>query len=246
MSKILTVGDLHGDYAAAEEAVNKFCRENYDFLIFMGDYVDSKVFTIKEQLRTITCVNDAMRYLPGQVIGLIGNHDHPNYIFNIECKNKQNEYADEIILALSEGDYQVAWEYNDYIFTHAGITASWEKKRRPELLKVAETIKQKALSDILNAMYTSPYSNYLFDIGTKRGGNEKHGGPIWADGEELYNKPLKNYNQVIGHTKVASVKRYIHNGDTLFFTNCLSSRGDNTYESCFLTLELPDDTSRRV
>ena len=242
MIKILAVGDLHGDYPAAEEAVNKFCRENYDYLVFMGDYPDSKKFSVKDQLRTIGCVNDAMRYLPEQVIGLIGNHDHPNYIFDIRCGNREDEHAHDIILALSEGDYRVAWEYNDYIFTHAGITASREKKRRNELKKVAETSREKTLSGILNAMYNSPYANCLFDVGEKRGGKEKHGGPIWADATELYNKPLLNYNQVVGHTKVASVKRYLHNGDTIFFTNCLTTRGDNTYESCFLTLELPDGT----
>lgn len=239
--KILAVGDLHGDYKAAEAAINKICRENYDKLIFIGDYVDSSKFSIKDQLKTIEVVNEGTRHLPNYIEALIGNHDHPNYIFNVNCTNKQVEHADKIIEAFSEGIYKVAWEYGDYLFTHAGVTNKWEKKRRKALQEIAKTSKETTLAGLLNAMYLDPYFVYdLFDISDKRGGKEKNGGPIWADSTELYSDGLRDYNQVVGHTKVANVKRSLYNGDTIFFINCLHKRGESTYDSCFLTLDLPD------
>ena len=38
--KILVIGDTHGDYNTTNQIVNKFHKENYDCLIFLGDYVD--------------------------------------------------------------------------------------------------------------------------------------------------------------------------------------------------------------
>jgi len=39
-SRVIIVGDLHGDLETLQKIIQLFFRDNYDQLLFLGDYVD--------------------------------------------------------------------------------------------------------------------------------------------------------------------------------------------------------------
>jgi len=70
---VLFVGDTHGDFDSTKRIVEIFLNGRYDYIIFLGDYVDRGVSQI-ENLNYVLCLK--MLY-PESVILLRGNHETP-------------------------------------------------------------------------------------------------------------------------------------------------------------------------
>jgi len=68
--KIITIGDLHGS------PVWKNIRtENWDRMVFIGDYVDSSDYSAKEVKRNLEEIIVLKKSFPEKIILLWGNHD---------------------------------------------------------------------------------------------------------------------------------------------------------------------------
>ena len=68
--KIITIGDLHGS------PVWKNIRtENWDRMVFIGDYVDSSDYDAKEIKQNLLDIIELKKMYPEKVILLWGNHD---------------------------------------------------------------------------------------------------------------------------------------------------------------------------
>ncbi|MBC7128339.1 MAG: serine/threonine protein phosphatase [Thermoplasmatales archaeon] len=96
--KIMLAGDTHGDAVVAREIVKRFYEEKFDFLIFLGDYVDRNPpdVSVSENIDFLLeekCKN------PDKIFLLKGNHEanyaipcYPND-FEIEMGEKYADYA---------------------------------------------------------------------------------------------------------------------------------------------------------
>jgi len=90
-SKIMVVGDLHGDLETLHKIIQQFFRDNYDILLFLGDYVDRGA----KQVEVINVLFYYKKILPDKIVLLRGNHEDP-------IINRQYGFYDQIRLKFKD------------------------------------------------------------------------------------------------------------------------------------------------
>lgn len=207
--KILIIGDIHG-----RNEWKKHIKQNFDLVVFLGDYVDSFDKTNDEIYTNLKNIIKFKKNNLDNVILLSGNHDiqymlaHPNDWNNIYgCSGYRPEAHFDLydLFNLNKDLFQASYQYNNYIFTHAGITQDWFNNRLYG--KTHEPIDEQ-----INEAFKFKYEP-LFDVGIRRGGSHPTGGVFWADKYDLINDPLKGFKQIVGHTVVNNIEFY---GDLMF------------------------------
>lgn len=246
MKKCMVIGDIHGRvcwkdfgdikfllYAEPEAAgYGGFVPEFFKY-IFVGDYVDSFTETNKTIKENLLEIIRFKKLYPEHVILLWGNHD-VNYIQNVPWQpvkyhvsgfRPEAHYDLYDIFNENKDLFQVAYQYNNNIFTHAGVHYGWYhfvftkaiKDMGWDDLNVAEQINNAYLHNI----------ECIFDVDWYRGGNKRVGGPLWCSKELLYNKPLKNCHQYVGHTAIKDGQiqvRKINESTTVTFCDILNEK----------------------
>lgn len=239
--KILAVGDLHGRCNLVDRAEREFLRNDYDKLIFMGDYVDSdEGYTFNEQIACIDKVTKLKLAYPDEVEALLGNHDWA-YLHNDTGISGFNAgAAPNFRMALNEGFFTIAWQHKNWIFTHAGINKGWYKRHLHDLGWVADKSGATNLAETLNDLVCTRRAHILYEVGLRRGGFYNTGGPLWADKLETWTKPLEGYNQVVGHTrlKAGKVVHKVHNS-TIIYIDCLDENEDDEFNFLGIDLDEP-------
>ena len=120
--KTITIGDIHGlpDWEKVNPA-------DFDFVIFLGDYVDS--YTIEDQamLDNLEEIVTLKNSFPQKVKLLTGNHENSYLFRQYRTTGYRYDVAEEIrgILTRNSDLFQVAWQYRNYLWTHAGIHAEY-------------------------------------------------------------------------------------------------------------------------
>ena len=87
------------------------------------------------------------------------------------------------------------------VFIQVGITNGFvpEFKQLEDYLNELEIeFDNETLADKLNIAFVHRMTA-MFDVGHRRGGHARVGGPLWLD-KQLAIKPLKGYKQVVGHS----------------------------------------------
>lgn len=248
MKKIMTIGDVHGRkvwkefgdikfllYADPEAAgYGGFVPEFFKY-VFIGDYVDSfteTTETIKENLLEIIRFK---KLYPEHVVLLWGNHD-VNYIQNkpwLPVEYHVSGFRPEAhqdlydIFYENKDLFQVAYQYNNILFCHAGVHYGWYHFVFTKAIK-GLGMDDMTISEQLNEAFLYNIS-CLFDIDWYRGGNKKVGGPLWTDKQMIDKKPLKNTHQVVGHNPVDEIrtyKPYKNNDATITFIDVLHHNKD--------------------
>jgi hypothetical protein len=230
MTKIITIGDLHGS-----PAWKSLRPEEWDRMIFIGDYVDSFVFPDEEIVRNLEEVIDLKKQFPGKVILLWGNHDlcyfygghERHYASGFRRKMLPVFYS---IYNANRTLFRAAFQVNNYLWTHAGVVRQWYDEYiagevRPGDENLAGTLNRLFLEYCLPLYHVSPF----------RGGMYRNGGIFWADKSEMAHDPLRGYHQVVGHTKTKTVEHLgnIYGEDTdVTWVDCLD------FENAFFTLEI--------
>jgi len=197
--KIITFGDLHGDdswkgYLDEIEA--------HDYCVFLGDYVDSFDRLNEDIYSNLEAVISLKKRLKERVILLWGNHDI-QYLFS-EPPYRCSGYREEMRLALwtlfndNKELFQLAFQIDNHLWTHAGVSIGWLQYRFKGLELLREGF---SLSYLLNNAFKER-QEVLFDIGKTRNGKQQVGGPLWADKSETWYKPAKGLHQIVGHTRV--------------------------------------------
>lgn len=198
--KTLFVGDIHLKASVILPIVKEqMVRHNCSQVIFTGDYVDltgkkddSKLY--RENLRQLIEFKKEIQAEGKQVINLIGNHDVA-YICDdaMQSSCSDNTLFNEVGDLLMELGFQVAFEVEGYIVSHAGYTI-YNKPDAWHLNKFM--VKDIQLLDNLNNI-----------AGKSRGGIYEWGGPLWADLHmdliEFFNPHYKK--QVVGHSNVSTI-----------------------------------------
>jgi len=211
--KTIVIGDIHG------RSVWKLIThlENADRVIFVGDYFDSfdisgveQIHNFKEiiKYKETSFTNDGTdNQHKTEVILLIGNHDHHYYpeIGNTGTSGYQYGAAPNISQVIDENRHhlQMAYSFNNYLFTHAGVSPvfmdqvfgenGWDKNNIVELLN--DKMKYQPKTFEFNGFESS--------------GDNTTQTPIWIRPRSLmsankkHENGLKNdYIQIVGHTEM--------------------------------------------
>ena len=249
--KVLVCGDIHCRVDELTAAFNKFLREKYDKIIFLGDYWDSFDRSNNDMIRVANMLLSMKRQYKDQMILLIGNHDVP-YLrldpsgFRVAGFRPLLHPTLYHILAPQRNDFQYAYGIGNYLFTHAGVQLNWYIdhfkliqewgcKMGLDIFKVSEFWM------VLDGIGQTRDFEILFECGEKRGGKYyEKGGPLWCDIDEILTSgPVPGFHQVVGHSPVSHIRRISRFAEgfhlkntTVTFTDCLHSRTQ------FLTLNI--------
>lgn len=204
--KFLIIPDLHGS-----SKWKHLVEIAHDYTIFLGDYCDSFTHTNDEILENL---KDVIQYKENNqnCVLLLGNHDvhydllQTNLFKHVLCSGFRYNMSYDLnkLFIDNAKNFQLAFEYKNYLFTHAGVTKMWSS----DYLK-----KDVSIADQLNDLYKNKAS-YLFAVGRRRGGWSKYGGPLWADKSEFdqnIDSLLPGIHQVVGHTPVHELTTCKHN-----------------------------------
>lgn len=227
--KTVSIGDTHG--MAVVDTVLRIIDE-HDRFVFSGDYVDSfnvDDLTMKKNLLDVIKLKE--RY-PEKIVLLWGNHDM-HYLLGNEyyCTGfRPMMQLDFHEIFKSNSDlFQLSWQTDDYLWTHAGVSSQWFDLRFKPF-----TVKHKNISSfsaLLNLAFDEKFPA-IFDVGYVRGGDHEVGGPLWCDNTELVSDPLKGFNQIVGHNRVREIHTISRNGKEIIFIDLLESK-ETVDSSCF-------------
>lgn len=194
--------DIHG---------RTFWKQNLNtdnITIFLGDYLDPYPFehiTHETAIENFKEIIEYKKQNEDKVILLLGNHDYPyleeTYYYLSRYHSRHAEYLHKPIHKLYEENktlFQLAYTYNDILFTHAGVNKTW-------------LTEQLHLSDIVTPQETETEINKLFNNPTKenmeklhmvswlRGGFDNYSSCIWQDVHEMTEFETQ-FKQIFGHT----------------------------------------------
>lgn len=227
-NQILTIPDLHGK-TVWKNAFNP----NYYKIVFLGDYVDAlPPITDTDILDNLHNIIDLKKTYPDLVILLWGNHEQ-QYLF------KPNVYPDSgfrpsmfsvlhKLLNVNKDLFQYAFQYQNYLWTHAGIHSGWWNYRfnthHVKFDNIADTLNNEFNKKTL--AITESKIETLFDCGRDRDGHNMVGGPLWVDRRTLWLNGISGYHQIVGHSNVSKImscpisKNKIQTG-SITFCDCL-------------------------
>lgn len=218
--KILTIGDLHGRNVL--DSI-KEKQPEFDLVILLGDYIDpypdeKDITTGRDLIKYLTDIID-FKYLHQNVVLLIGNHDE-HYIHlgypasrydRMISNNIHKIYLENLTL------FNAAYQIDNTLWTHAGVTKKWLKKHLKCLTKHGLHKEWDNLASTLDNVWNSQDYEILSEIGPHRqyiSHIDDCGGPFWADIRETALSVLPGINQIVGHSqmlKIETIKR--NNGD---------------------------------
>ena len=117
------------------------------------------------------------------------NHAISYYLVE-RCSGYQGEHAIDIkeFYEKNRSLYNAVYIYDNWIFSHAGVSAKWMKKF---MLKTVDEINPYFLESPLSFLWVGP-DNF---------GNNAEEGPLWIRPEALLNNTVLGFNQVSGHTE---------------------------------------------
>lgn len=216
MFRTITIGDLHGRPIWKKIIARK---NEFDKIIFIADYFDSmdykqnniiirKAYTNEEILSNILEIIFFKKENPDLVELLTGNHDASYFYFpKFFCQGFRADAVHGIQALFHEHRrlFNVAYQYKNYLWTHAGVTNKWLAEFKP----LAEERKlwddSLPLADILNMANETSLQEKLFQTS----GMRMHprceypvGGIIWADKSETRRDAVSGLHQIVGHTPV--------------------------------------------
>lgn len=153
-NNILFVGDTHGDFDSTKRIVEMFLNGKYDYIIFLGDYVDRGVSQI-ENLNYVLCLK--LLY-PESVILLRGNHETPlanlYYGFYHEILRKlDRNFYDRYSKLFAKMPYAVL--VNDHILTLHGGIAEYLKTLQ-QIEKIEKNLVEARDPLVLQILWNDP------------------------------------------------------------------------------------------
>ncbi len=205
--KIISVGDIHGrPYWKEIDPVK------YDKIIFVGDYCDSYVYTDTEIETNLLDIIQLKKNNFDKVVLLLGNHDiHYKFLsegFQGSGFRPSMAINLNMIFKHSKDLFQVAYQIDNYIWSHAGISYGWYENNKKEIQDVAERFDTKNLADTFNHMMQLNENRLLHQVGKKRGGRYSFGGITWADRYETMSQFIDGYHQIVGHTPINIITKF--------------------------------------
>lgn len=212
MKPTVAIGDIHGSTYWKE-----IVDENPDCqYVFLGDYLDPYQHMEDEDLaRNFQHIMDFKKAKPDEVILLLGNHDL-HYVTEDIPQSMRFNYAIadyiEDVFQENRNLFQYAYQEDNYIFVHAGISQRWF------LDDFHGTLDENIATQLNNPR--PDQRSALFQCGRTRGGECSVGGIFWADRRELVD-PLQGYTQIVGHNRVPNITEYSEGSGKIIFCDSM-------------------------
>jgi predicted phosphodiesterase len=236
--KTCSIGDIHGrnnwmnfthgspaNFKAWKDSVENNTKyegdalyEQYDKIIFIGDYVDSFDVTNDEMENNLRDIVLFKKTFPDKVVLLIGNHDLQYIEPGQGCSGYRPLMRQIFAEIFYENKDLFQFAYNlpgsGCFWTHAGITQDWlehfqetvmnPKGRFYEVYKELEDTSA-SLEEKLNTAWKHRLK-VLFTVDSDSGGHDKYAGPLWVRPNRLDEDTLIGYVQIVGHTHQDAIK----------------------------------------
>lgn len=205
--KIISVGDIHGRPYWKEIDPSK-----YDKIIFVGDYCDSYTHSDVEIESNLLNIIELKKNNPDKVVLLLGNHDI-HYMFlseGYEGSGFRPSMAINLnmIFRHHKDLFQIAFQIENYLWSHAGVSFGWYDYNKKEIEDIAERFDTINLADTFNHMLLKSENRILQQVGRKRDGRYSFGGIVWADRSETREQYIDGYHQIVGHTPINTITMF--------------------------------------
>lgn len=260
--KVLTIGDLHGlscwkqvcfgdynnykrweDGLVSDESGAPFLYTEYDYIVFVGDYVDSFEESNVSILHNLKEIIKFQKSNPPRIILLAGNHDicymFPQGMFR--ASGYRSEMYHDLSALFETGHFQAAFQLGNCLWTHAGLTTGCLHSMKTVVersdYRFKELVPQDGtLAELINFHFDSLLPE-LFNVSMSRGGTwfPREAGIFWADRKDLLNCHVENLNQVVGHTHKWALEEVVKETCTLYFVDAIGKT-----RSEFLVLEFDE------
>jgi hypothetical protein len=216
--KIIALGDTHG--RDIWKQIVKV-EEDFDKFIFIGDYFDTREgIDASTQIQNFKEILEFKKANPDKVFLLIGNHDF-HYLKGCgETYSGYQQYAamdiNEVLQpAITSGHMQICHVFDEYIFSHAGLTKTWCENNEIDLYNIEESV---------NVRFMKNMESFKFEYGENldRSGDDVTQSPIWVRIPSLFRDMVKGFTYVVGHTTV----KEMHMASNIIAIDCLSTSNE--------------------
>lgn len=231
MLKTISVGDLHG-----YDGWKCIDADKYDKIIFIADYCDSFTFGNLDILHNLKEIIDLKKQYPEKIELLLGNHDISYMYFpNFFCEGFRAEARPALEMLFNDNKrlFNVAYQYRNYLWTHAGVSNKWLGEFKPLAEERGIWDDKLPLADILNMANETSLRGKLFQKSGKRmryGDTDLVGGIMWADRSETREDYLDGHHQIVGHTPISRNTTIEHNGSSITYIDSLGKPEGGFYE----------------
>ena len=211
--KIAVISDIH-QTVFWKNIINQI--NDFDKIIFLGDEFDCWDNQWPLQIKNAQEIVEFKKSCPEKIDLCWSNHA-TSYFLDERCSGYQSEYAAEIKNFFNNNKdlYNPVYIYDNWIFSHAGVSAKWMKYCRiSELREINQLFREKP--------------NVFKWMGPEGSGNNAAEGPLWIRPEALINNYVHNFNQIAGHTE--DIKPRIIKKHWRIFVFC------DTHEHNYLTV----------
>jgi predicted phosphodiesterase len=221
--KTLVISDIHDKFAIIERILS-YIENEYNEIVFLGDYFDSWP---DENLNTELTANWLKQSLnESNRVMLWGNHDmhykfyKNHYIQGSGYSRNKEGKINSIIKAEDWHKLKFIHENQGFVFSHAGIGINLLHPIRGYDLKY---LLDNCREDYYNALNEGDDSIVL-GIGKGRGGRHLKGGLTWLDWNTEF-EPIEGLKQIVGHTSAG----YIREKKGNYCVDCLQKEDQNVY-----------------
>lgn len=222
--KTVVIGDIHGRDCWKQIIID----EQPNRVIFIGDYFDSyDDYTAAEQMHNFKEIIEYKESDKAEVIILVGNHDF-HYIDGSEhYSGYQFGAASGINILLFDNmkHIQMAYQMDDYLFTHAGVSHDWYTY----WMKVLH-LEGDSVVDNINEMWKTSSRPFRF-AGWNPYGDSKESSPIWIRPKSLQKANRDTFRdqfiQVVGHTQQKKIDtKGKSSGGRYYYIDTLGTSGE--------------------
>lgn len=210
--KTVVIGDVHGR-SLWKLIIN---QENPDRIIFIGDYFDSFDIKGEEQLNNFLDIIEYKKSSGKEVIMLIGNHDYHYFpeIGDTGTSGYQRIFKHQIEPTIDSNreHLQMAYQFDEYLFSHAGVSSAFM-----DSVFGSDSWKTETIVEQLNELFKYKPKSFEFGMAVSikkmsfldsYGDNEEQS-PIWIRPRSLMaanrNTLRKQVIQIVGHTQVTKL-----------------------------------------
>lgn len=216
--KIIALGDTHG--RDIWKQIVKV-EEDFDKFIFIGDYFDTREgIDASTQIQNFKEILEFKKANPDKVFLLIGNHDF-HYLKGCgETYSGYQQYAamdiNEVLQpAVTSGHMQICHVFDEYIFSHAGLTNTWCENNDIDLYNIEESV---------NVRFMKNMESFKFEYGENldRSGDDVTQSPLWVRIPSLFRDMVKGFTYIVGHTTV----KEMHMASNIVAIDCLGTSNE--------------------
>lgn len=200
--RTILISDLHGK-SFWKLILN---TQEWERVVFLGDYLDSFDISGLEQLHNLKEIIELKVRSKKEIILLLGNHDGyiSPQINQASISGYQPKMYHQFHQLLNDNKdlFQMAYSFDNYLCTHAGVSEEWLEKWG---FKLKEETSIEEIVEFINELWKYKPKAFDFD-GYDNTGDDLDQTPIWIRPSSLIDASqiikAQGIIQVVGHTSI--------------------------------------------